>query len=204
MRWVGIDEAGYGPNLGPLVMTAVVAEAAGPGGRHGRMRRRTWISGAIWRARWIGRAAIRAGSGWTIRRRSCAAARGGIDWRRPAWPRCTRPGWGCRVRCGIAGGDQGRDARGCRALPLVRRGRSGVGLAMGLCARRGRGIAGATDARAGRGGWRSRRSNRSWSGPARFNAGLDATGSKAEVHFAAFARLLRQAWDRASDGARRS
>ena len=24
-RWVGIDEAGYGPNLGPLVMTAVVA-----------------------------------------------------------------------------------------------------------------------------------------------------------------------------------
>jgi len=26
-RWVGIDEAGYGPNLGPLVMTAVVAES---------------------------------------------------------------------------------------------------------------------------------------------------------------------------------
>lgn len=30
-RWAGIDEAGYGPNLGPLVMTAVVAE--GPGER---------------------------------------------------------------------------------------------------------------------------------------------------------------------------
>jgi hypothetical protein len=29
MRWAGIDEAGYGPNLGPLVMTAIVAE--GPG-----------------------------------------------------------------------------------------------------------------------------------------------------------------------------
>src|SRR5579884_4217043 len=27
LRWIGIDEAGYGPNLGPLVMTAVVAEA---------------------------------------------------------------------------------------------------------------------------------------------------------------------------------
>lgn len=31
MRWAGIDEAGYGPNLGPLVMTAVVAE--GPADR---------------------------------------------------------------------------------------------------------------------------------------------------------------------------
>src|SRR5437660_1686470 len=31
MRWVGIDEAGYGPNFGPMVMTAVVAE--GPGKR---------------------------------------------------------------------------------------------------------------------------------------------------------------------------
>jgi len=29
---VGIDEAGYGPNLGPLVMTAVVAESTGDGG----------------------------------------------------------------------------------------------------------------------------------------------------------------------------
>ena len=27
MRWVGIDEAGYGPNLGPMVMTAVIAES---------------------------------------------------------------------------------------------------------------------------------------------------------------------------------
>jgi hypothetical protein len=38
-------------------------------------------------------------------------------------------------------------------------------------------------------------------GPARFNAGLEASGSKAEVHFAAFARLLRRAWEHASDGA---
>ena len=26
--WVGIDEAGYGPNIGPLVMTAVVAQGS--------------------------------------------------------------------------------------------------------------------------------------------------------------------------------
>lgn len=30
MRWVGIDEAGYGPNLGPLVMAAVVVESDDP------------------------------------------------------------------------------------------------------------------------------------------------------------------------------
>jgi hypothetical protein len=37
-------------------------------------------------------------------------------------------------------------------------------------------------------------------GPSRFNVELGATGSKADVHFAAFARLLRRVWDRAGDG----
>jgi hypothetical protein len=37
-------------------------------------------------------------------------------------------------------------------------------------------------------------------GPSRFNAGIEATGSKAEVHFDGFARLLRRAWERAGDG----
>ena len=44
MRWVGIDEAGYGPNLGPLVMTAVVAEAGpnGPGSTESAPPERFW------------------------------------------------------------------------------------------------------------------------------------------------------------------
>ena len=36
MRWVGIDEAGYGPNLGPMVMTAVVAESTAGAGANSR------------------------------------------------------------------------------------------------------------------------------------------------------------------------
>jgi hypothetical protein len=36
--------------------------------------------------------------------------------------------------------------------------------------------------------------------PARFNAGLKDADTKAEVHFAAFARLARTVWDRAADG----
>jgi hypothetical protein len=36
--------------------------------------------------------------------------------------------------------------------------------------------------------------------PARFNASLTQTGSKALVHFAAFGSLLRTVWERAGDG----
>jgi hypothetical protein len=37
-------------------------------------------------------------------------------------------------------------------------------------------------------------------GPARFNDGLSASGSKAKVHFAAFARLLKEIWELSADG----
>ena len=37
-------------------------------------------------------------------------------------------------------------------------------------------------------------------GPARFNDGLSVHGSKAAVHFEAFACLLKQVWERATDG----
>jgi hypothetical protein len=50
------------------------------------------------------------------------------------------------------------------------------------------------------GGWRLAAVESVVVGPARFNAGIESSGSKAEVHFAAFARLLRQAWGRAGDG----
>jgi hypothetical protein len=39
-------------------------------------------------------------------------------------------------------------------------------------------------------------------GPARFNHGLAAHGSKAVVHYLAFERLLKIVWDRAADGAK--
>ena len=187
MRWVGIDEAGYGPNLGPLVMTAVVAEGPGPrepdvwtdlaatAARAGDPSDRLWVDDS--------KAVLRVPAGRARLEATCLAllaAAGGVAPREHGRP-------SGRSRC--------RHARGCRADPLARRRRrcSGTGGTAGpagraACSVRGGSLA---DLRRARGRGR----------PARFNAELAATGSKAKVHFAAFIRLLGPLWDRAGEGA---
>jgi hypothetical protein len=188
MRWVGIDEAGYGPNLGPMVMTAVVAE--GPGARApdvwgdlaatvaraGDRSGRCWVDDS--------KAILRVPSGRARLEATClavlAAARGAA------------PGTLADLLDALDAGtldeaeltpwideDGDAPAPGQPEVPVP---------PAGPCAP----FEGAP--------WRIVGVHAVVVGPARFNAGLAATGSKAKVHFAAFARLLGPLWDRAGDG----
>jgi hypothetical protein len=188
MRWVGIDEAGYGPNLGPLVMTAVVAEGpderapdlwtdlAATVARAGDRGDRLWVddSKAILKARG-GRGRLEA---------ACLAALAAVS---PEVPRSV---------CGLLG------AVGAGGLAEVE-------LTPWLDAEDApwpqpetAGIADRSQALRALVGapWRITAVRSVVVGPGLFNEGLDAWGSKARVHFAAFGRLLRPVWEQAADG----
>ena len=178
MRWVGIDEAGYGPNLGPLVMTAVVAK--GPDDRPPDV--------------------------WGDLPASVARAGGASD---RVWVDDSKK---------VYKGGQGRDRLDASTLATLAATGRGVprslgGLMEGLGAGtlddaelspwldsgdpkypalRSRSMAEWTLARRPFDGapWRIVDVRSVVVGPRRFNEGLEATGSKALVHFAAFARLL--------------
>ncbi len=200
MRWIGIDEAGYGPNLGPLVMTAVVAEATdgvfradGParpidlwgdlvptvdraGGDPGRL----WVDDS--------KAILRGGKGRDRLESACLAALHAAGKGKPGSLA------DLLEALNVGAPDEAElspwfDAGGRTGIwPWVVP-REAV---EAILARRALEPAG--------GGWRLSAIESVVVGPARFNVGLDASGSKAEVHFAAFARLLRRGWDRAGDG----
>ena len=84
MRWVGIDEAGYGPNLGPMVMTAVVAESTDRTAQRPVPARRSTF-GPTWGRPSIAPAVIRIGCGSMIPRPFIVAARDEIASRWPLW-----------------------------------------------------------------------------------------------------------------------
>jgi hypothetical protein len=190
MRWVGIDEAGYGPNLGPMVMTAVVAEGrddrepdvwgdlTSTVARAGDPSDRLWVDDS--------KAILRAPSGRTRLEATCravlAAARGAA----PASlaDLLASVGAGTLDDVELTPWLDAVDAPGI-AHPAV----EASGTAPEPCV-------GAFEAAP----WRIVGVHAIVVGPSRFNAGLDATGSKAKVHFAAFARLLGMLWDRADDG----
>ena len=184
---MGIDEAGYGPNLGPMVMTAVVAESpddrppdvwadlAATVSRAGGHPDRLWVDDS--------KALYKAGHGRDRLEAACLAAvstvgpipgtfggllaaigAGTLDdaelspWLDHGDP--TIPGEATRARC-----EHARTLRPFEGAP-----------------------------------WRVVAVRSVVVGPSRFNKGLDQHGSKARVHFAAFARLIGPLWELAADG----
>ena len=178
MRWVGIDEAGYGPNLGPLVMTAVVAE--GPDDRPpdvwGDLASTVTRAGGPSDRLWVddSKKVYKAGQG---RDRLDSATLATLA----ATGRGVPKSFGSLVE-GLGAGtlddvelspwlDSGDPKYPC----LRSRSMSEWALAR-------RPLGGAP--------WRVVDVRTVVVGPGRFNDGLAADGSKALVHFAAFARLL--------------
>jgi hypothetical protein len=191
-HWVGIDEAGYGPNLGPLVMTAVVA--ASPDDRAPDV----WADLAPTVARtggdpgtlWVddSKALYKPGAGRDRLEAACLALMAAVD------PSGTVPATvgGLLAALGAGSLDETEltpwlDARD---PPVPSDDPTRDRLASALTTRPFAGAA-----------WRVVAVRSVVVGPTAFNAGLAALGSnKARVHFEAFARLLRHAWSLAPEG----
>ena len=183
MRWVGIDEAGYGPNLGPLVMTAVMAE--GPDDR----------PPDVWDdlAESVCRAGEKGSRLWVDDSKRVYAQGKGFD-RLEAATLATIEAAGLAVprTLGELLGTLGvpeEEAELARWLdpagdPAVPRYGSIARVERARIREPFRGC-----------GWRIAGVRSVVVGPGRFNRGLDASGSKAVVHFDAFARLLAWAWE---------
>jgi hypothetical protein len=201
LRWVGIDEAGYGPNLGPLVMTAVMAESS-PENPPAQRRSRSldfWgdLSSTVDRAGgdpdrlWVddSKAIFCGGKGRCRLETTCLAA---IHAAGNALPRT----WKTLLETLGAGtldevelspwlevGQQEGDGPsiagepGLESLlaqrPLVPRCRT----------------------------WQITVVRTVVVGPSLFNSRLSDQGLKSAVHYEAFERLLAWVWDRAADGA---
>jgi hypothetical protein len=178
MRWVGIDEAGYGPNLGPLVMTAVVAE--GPDDREPDV----WgdLPSTVDRS---GGASDRV---WVDDSKKVYQAGKGRD-RLDASTLATLVATGRAVPKTFGGLLEAIGAGTLDDVELTRWLDSGDPKYPGL---RSRSMAEWTLARRPFEGatWRIVDVRSVVVGPRRFNDGLEGTGSKALVHFASFARLL--------------
>lgn len=187
-RWVGIDEAGYGPNLGPLVMTAVIADGPSTGTRPDPWRE---LASAVCKAGedpdriWVddSKRVHQLGRGYHRLETTTLAAIGGL---RGQSPRSLG-----EALTAVSAGDF--DATELRSWlhptydPVVPRFADRV-FVREHCERRP--FEGAC--------WRLTMIRTVVVGPAAFNRVLDATGSKAAAHFSAFQALLKAIWSDAS------
>jgi hypothetical protein len=206
MRWVGIDEAGYGPNLGPMVMTAVVAEAksARNAPKNAAIELDLWrdLAATVDRAGgdparlWVddSKAILRGRKGRDQLERTCLAA---VHAANRSLPQSF-----AELLCGLGvgvetNGDGHSDAelttwldRDCAPRPWPDP--EALSAAEKFVATAP--LAPANEA------WCITAIRSVVVGPRRFNAGLDAHGVKSAVHFDAFARLLEPLWALAEDG----
>ncbi|RUL87460.1 ribonuclease H family protein [Tautonia sociabilis] len=189
MRWIGIDEAGYGPNLGPMVLAAVVAEGPGPDRPD------------LWRDReeFVCRAGGRGGRLWIDDSKRLYKQGVGID-------RLEAAALAALDAAGLPSPTStvsllaalGTNAERSELLSWLPEGSDPPLPSPGSAIR----VEAALKARPLLGApWRLAAIRAEVVGPARFNRGLIASGSKAKVHFDAFATLLRWAWELAGDGA---
>ena len=199
MRWVGIDEAGYGPNLGPLVMTAVVAETPNHGPKQGTIPQLDlWsdLKGKVDRAGgeldrlWVddSKVILRGGKGRERLEATCVAALHASGLPLPQ----TLTGLLEVILVGpLTDAELSPwfdESKGVGSWPWSQ----DRDLMEDLLNRRA--LAPESES------WRISAIYTVVVGPCRFNRELAVAESKAEVHFSAFARLLQRTWELGEDG----
>jgi hypothetical protein len=201
VRWVGIDEAGYGPNLGPLVMTAVVAEEICGGGGVGATWSRApdfWqdLAATIDRAGgdpsrlWVddSKRILIGGKGRSRLETTCLALLRTVGMSVPDSPVALFEVLG-------AGNEQQTEMARWRLAPDCLEPWPGSEVRSQVLA--------ASDSRAlepQHGAWKLVSVRTVVLGPELFNQRLDRLDGKARVHFTAFQELLEFVWELASDG----
>jgi hypothetical protein len=202
LRWIGIDEAGYGPNLGPLVMTAVIAESdnSAPMARSGEMHPppNLWdeLADSIDRAGghpsrlWVddSKAILHGGEGRERLESTCLALIDAIGRGLPSERGLLLEALGCGTLQDV---ELGRWLDGCPDVPDWPVAGFLESLRLRLADR---------PLTTSSGRWRFSAVRSVVLGPGRFNGMLDRHSSKAAVHFSAFHELLEHVWRLATDG----